>query len=31
MTSYNLVNTGSADGLMPDGTKPLPKLMLTNN
>ena len=24
-----LVNTGSGNGLLPDGTKPLPELMLT--
>ena len=24
-----LINTGSGNGLLPDGTKPLPELMLT--
>ena len=31
MASYNLVNIGSGNGLWPDGTKPLPKLMLIHH
>ena len=29
MSSENLVNIGSGNGLLPDGTKPLPEPMLT--
>ena len=29
MASDILVNTGSGNGLLPDGTKPLPESMLT--
>ena len=29
MTSWNLVNIGSDNALLPDGTKPLPEAMLT--
>ena len=31
MPSYNLVNIGSGNGLLPDGTKPLPEPMFTNH
>ena len=31
MASENLVNIGSGNGLLPDGTKPLPKPMLTDH
>ena len=30
MASEILANSGSVNGLLPDGTKPLPELMLTN-
>ena len=30
MASEILVNTGSGNGLLPDGTKPLPEPMLTS-
>ena len=30
MASQNLVNIGSGDGLLPDGTKPLPEPMLSS-
>ena len=31
MTLEILDNTGSGDGLLPDGTRPLPEPMLTNH
>ena len=31
MSSQIMVNTGSGNGLVPDGTKPLPEPMLTNH
>ena len=31
MVTWNLVNIGSDNGLLPDGTKPLPEPMLTNH
>ena len=31
MTLEILVNTGSGNGLLPDGTKPLPEPMLTHH
>ena len=31
MATQNWVNIGSGNGLLPDGTKPLPEPMLTNN
>ena len=30
VTSWNLVNIGLGDGLLPDGTKPLPEPILIN-
>ena len=30
MVTYIWVNTGSGNGLLPDGTKPLPEAVLTN-
>ena len=31
MVSQNLVNVGSSNGLLPDGTKPLPEPVLSYN
>ena len=31
MVSKILVNTGSVNGLLPDGTKPLPEPVMTNH
>ena len=31
MASYNFLNIGSGDGLLPGGTKPLTESMLTNH
>ena len=31
MVSEIYVNTGSGHGMLPDGTKPLPELILTNH
>ena len=31
ISSYNLANIGPGNGLLPDGTKPLPELILANN
>ena len=31
MASYNFVNIGSGDGLLPHGTKPLPESILSDH